>query len=60
MVNYTVPRCDQGLKASPKQGQTISDLQRWTPEFGQLAKVDSPNQKGATERWQNDASTRPY
>jgi predicted RNA binding protein YcfA (HicA-like mRNA interferase family) len=31
---------------------------RWTPEFGQLAKVDSPNLKGVAERWQNDASTR--
>jgi hypothetical protein len=29
------------------------------PDFGQLAKVDSPDLKGVFERWQNDASTRP-
>lgn len=32
--------------------------ERWTPDFGQLAKVDSPNQKGVEGRWQNDGSTR--
>ena len=33
-------------------------IERWTPEFGQLAKVDSADLKGVADRWQTDASTR--
>jgi hypothetical protein len=48
-----------GFSMSYKPGIFSYNAQRWTPEFGQLAKVDSPNLKGVAEPWQNDASTRP-
>ena len=54
-VNIATHMIDDAL--APPARQLLA--QRWTPEFGQLAKVDSLDLKGATTRWQNDASIRP-
>ena len=36
---------------------SFDEIESWTPEFGQLAKVDSRQRKGAHRTWQREGST---